>query len=142
MTTLSIQWLPITASLCLSLALLLAWTLSAIRYMQLSWVKRVFVNYGYLLKSHIDYLMMTGLLAIVYLLLAHYSLAAPAWLVAAACIGSLLNPLGFLILAVKPDLPQKPTHPFGALMSLSFVLTTAGYLGAAWLIANAAWRSI
>ena len=53
-------------------------------------------------------------------------------------IGSLLNPFGFLVLAIKPNLRQHPSTPFGAIMAGSFVLTTIGYLGAAWYVARAA----
>jgi hypothetical protein len=47
------------------------------------------------------------------------------------------NPSGFLALALKPDLPQKPATPFGAVMVLSFTATTLGYGGAAWYVAHA-----
>ena len=40
-------------------------------------------------------------------------------------------------LALKPDLPQKPASPFGAVMVLSFTATTVGYGGAAWYVAHA-----
>jgi hypothetical protein len=56
----------------------------------------------------------------------------------AMCIGSLGNPAGFLALAIKPDLPQRPNSLFGAVMTGSFILTTVGYLGAAWYVARAA----
>jgi len=49
-----------------------------------------------------------------------------------------MNPVGFLALAIKPDLRQQPTSPFGAIMASSFTLTTVGYIGAAWSIAHAA----
>jgi len=45
--------------------------------------------------------------------------------------------LGFLALAIKPDLPQRPTSLFGAIMVSSFVMTTLGYGGAAWILARA-----
>ena len=52
--------------------------------------------------------------------------------------GSLGNPVGFLVLAVKPSLRQHPTSPFGAAMTVSFALTTVGYAGAAWSVGRAA----
>lgn len=52
-------------------------------------------------------------------------------------LGSLGNPLGFLALAIKPDLPQRPTSAFGAIMTGCFVLTTIGYGGAAWTVGRA-----
>jgi hypothetical protein len=44
--------------------------------------------------------------------------------------------LAWMALALKPDLPQKPTPPFGALMVLSVATTTVGYGGAAWYVAH------
>jgi hypothetical protein len=56
----------------------------------------------------------------------------------AMSIGSFMNPVGFLILAVKPDTRQQPSSPFGVLMAGSFTLTTIGYAGAAWYVGRAA----
>jgi hypothetical protein len=100
-------------------------------------MKKVFPNYQYLLKSHIDFLMMTGLLFVFFLLFAHFRLTPPAFVIIAMSVGSVGNPLGFLALAIKPDLPQRPTSAFGAIMVGSFVLTTIGYGGAAWTVARA-----
>lgn len=133
----TITCLVLTGCLCITFALALAWTLAGIRYMQLGFLKKIFVNYGYLLKSHIDFLMMTGLIFVFYLMFMQLAVTPPAWVIGAMCIGSVLNPLGFLALAIKPDLPQTPTSLFGALMSGSFTLTTLGYLGGAWMLAHA-----
>jgi hypothetical protein len=92
----------------------------------------------YLLKSHIDYLLMTGLLMVFFLLFAHFQVSPSSVILMAMSIGSLLNPLGFLVLAIKPTLRQHPSTPFGAIMAVSFVLTTIGYGGAAWYVARAA----
>ncbi len=135
---LSAESLIVVGCLSVLLSLLLAWCLSASRYLRLAAIRRVFRSEGYLLKAHIDFLMMAGLLFATFLLLKHFALALPQPVLAGLCAGSLLNPLGFLALAFKPDLPQKPTSAFGALMSGSFVLTTLGYGGAAWLIDRAA----
>jgi hypothetical protein len=56
----------------------------------------------------------------------------------AMSIGSLLNPSGFLALAIEPNLRQHPSSPFSVIMACSFVLTTLGYIGAAWYVARAA----
>jgi hypothetical protein len=39
---------------------------------------------------------------------------------------------------MRPGLRQHPGTPFGAIMGGSFVLTTIGYIGAAWYVAMAA----
>ena len=58
------------------------------------------------------------------------------------CTGPFMNPIGFIALAVRPDLSQRPTSPFGIVMSGSFTLTTIGYVGAAWAVGQAALRGL
>lgn len=118
------------------LALVLAWCLVGVR--SSGFMKRVFPSYQYLLKAHLDYLMMSGLLLIFFLLFAHFHLVAPAIIVLSMITGSLMNPVGFLILAVNPKTNQHPATPFGAIMACSFTLTTIGYAGGAYVIARAA----
>ena len=127
--------LAAVGSLCLTLALILAWCLVGVR--TTGFMKRWFPSYQYLLKAHIDYLMMTGLLFIFFLLFTHFRLTPPPLIVVAMSVGSLVNPAAFLALAIKPDLPQRPASVFGATVSCGFVVTTIGYGGAAWAIARA-----
>ena len=127
--------LAVVGSVCLTLALVLAWCLAGVRSSSL--VKRCFPGYSYLLKAHLDYLMMAGLLYVFFLLFEQLRLAPPPVVIAAMSLGSLTNPAGFLALALKPDLQQRPATPFGALMAASFAVTTVGYGGAAWCVARA-----
>jgi hypothetical protein len=130
--------LVLAGSLALTITLGLAWCLAGMRYLDSAFLKRLFPSYQYLLKSHIDYLLMTGLLMVFFLLFAQLRVSPSSMILLAMCIGSLLNPFGFLVLAMKPNLRQHPSTPFGAIMAGSFVLTTIGYLGAAWYVARAA----
>jgi len=130
--------LVVAGSVSLTITLGLAWCLAGMRYMESGFLKKLFANYQYLLKSHIDYLLMTGLLMVFFLLFAHFQVSPSSVIVLAMTIGSLLNPFGFLVLAIKPNLRQHPSTPFGAIMAGSFVLTTIGYGGAAWYVARAA----
>lgn len=132
--------LVVTASLCLLIALVLAWCLVGVRSASL--MKKVFPNYQYLLKAHVDFLMMTGLLMIFFLLFNHFQVAPPAIVVFAMSAGSLMNPVGFIALAVNPTLRQQPASPFGAVMAVSFSLTTLGYGAAAWSIGRAALEAL
>ena len=84
---------------------------------------------------------MTGLLFVFFLLFGQLRLAPPSVIVAAMSLGSVTNPAGFVALAIRPDLPQRPVTPFGALMVLSFTTTTVGYGGAAWYVARAVVRT-
>ena len=126
--------LAAVGSLCLTLALILAWCLVGVR--TTGFMKRWFRSYQYLLKAHIDYLMMTGLLFLFFLLFAHFRLTPPPLIVIAMSVGSLVNPAAFLALPIKPDLPQSAGSVFGATVSCGFVVTTIGYGGAAWVIAR------
>jgi hypothetical protein len=129
--------LAVVGSVCMTLALVLAWCLAGVRSSQL--VKRCVPNPQYLLKAHLDFLMMTGRLFVFFLVFEHLRLTPPIAIVAAISIGSMGNPSGFLALAL--NLPQKRTTPFGALMVLSVTATTVGYGGAAWYVAHAIVRA-
>jgi len=113
-----------TGSLCLTITLMLAWCLAGVRAS--TFMKRLFPNYQSLLKAHMDYLLMTGLLMIFYLLFAQFHVSPSPVILAAMCLGSLGNPVRFLVLGVKPSLRQHPTSPFGAATTVSFALTTVG----------------
>lgn len=128
--------LVVAASLCMTIALLLAWCLVGVRCSP--FMKSIFPNYQYLLKAHIDYLMMAGLLIAFFLLFGHFRLSPPPAAVLSMIFGSLMNPVGFLLLAVRPKTNQHPASPFGVTMACSFVLTTIGYVSAAFLTARAA----
>jgi len=127
--------LVVVGSLCMTLALILAWGLAGVRSSAV--MKRWIPNYQNLLKSHIDFLMMTGLLFVFFLLFRELRLTPPAFIVIAMSAGSLGNPLGFLALAIKPDLSQRPASAFGSIMIVSFTLTTIGYGCAAWVLIRA-----
>lgn len=127
-------------SLCLLLTLGLAWCLVGVR--SSAFMKRLFPSYQHLLKAHLDYLMMTGLLMTFFLLFSQFRVTPPPLVVVAMCAGSFMNPLGFLALAIRPTLRQTPASPFGALMAGSFSMTTVGYAGAAWCVGQAALRAL
>ncbi len=131
------EWLVLVGCFCLATALVEAWCLTAVRALQVAAMKRLFPDSQQLLRSHIDYLMMTGLLFVSYLMFRQLGVVPPTAIVAAMCAGSIMNPGAFLALAMKPALGRDATSPFGALVTVSFVLTTTGYFGAAWLIARA-----
>lgn len=132
------SFLVVVGSSSLAVTLVLAWCLAGMRYLASGFLKSLFPSYQYLLKSHIDYLLMTGLLMIFYLLFVHFRVSPSPMVLISMSIGSFLNPFGFLVLAIRPNLRQHPSTPFGAIMAGSFVLTTIGYGGAAWYVARAA----
>jgi hypothetical protein len=132
--------LAVAGSLCLTITLVLAWCLVGVR--SSAFMKKMFPSYQQLLKAHMDYLLMTGLLMIFYLLFAHFRVLVSPLILISMSVGSLMNPMGFLALAIKPDIRQHPASVFGGLMAGSFTLTTIGYAGAAWSVAHAAVLSL
>jgi hypothetical protein len=130
--------LVVTGSVAMVISLVLAWLLTAVRYLRSPLVTRLFPGSGDLRRGHIDYLMMAGLLWGVAALAAGLGVVLPAWLQGCLVLGSMLNPAGFVVRAVRPAVSSSPTTPFGMLMAMSFVVTTTGYGGAAWLLARAA----
>jgi hypothetical protein len=128
--------LAVAGSLCLTITLVLAWCLVGVRSSAL--MKRVFPSYQQLLKAHMDYLLMSGLLMIFCLLFAHFRVSVSPAILFAMSVGSLMNPVGFLALVIKPNIRQHPTSPFGTVMAGSFTLTAIGAIGAAWSVAHAA----
>src|SRR4051794_38597625 len=116
--------LAAVGSLCLVITLVLAWCLVGVR--SSGFMKRLFPNYQNLLKAHLDYLMMTGLLMIFFLLFNHFRMSPSPLVVFAMCVGSFMNPVGFIALAIKPGLRQQPASPFGAVMAGRLSLATNG----------------
>lgn len=96
--------IPLTAAICLIMALLEAWLLTASRYLKWRWVKKVFPNYRDLVRSHIDYLIMSALLFTVYLTLLQLQISPPVSILWLTLIGAIYNPFGFILQAIKPDI--------------------------------------
>lgn len=96
--------LPLAASLCLIIALLEAWILTAVRYLRWNGIKKVFPNYRDLVRSHIDYLIMSAIVFAVYLVLKELRITPPTYIIWLTFIGALYNPFGFIIQAMKPDI--------------------------------------
>jgi hypothetical protein len=132
--------LVVTGSLCLLITLGLAWCLVGAR--SSPFMKSLFPSYQNLLKAHMDYLMMTGLLMIFFLLFNHFQISPSLFVVIPMSVGSFMNPVGFIALAMRPTLRQHPASPFGVVMAGSFSLTTIGYAAAAWSIGQAALRAL
>ena len=83
-------FLAVMGSVCMMLALVLAWCLAGVRSSR--FVKKCFPNPQYLLKAHLDFLMMTGLLFVFFLLFEHLRLTPPTAVVVAMSLGSVGNP--------------------------------------------------
>lgn len=123
--------LTVSGSVCLMISLSEAWVLTGIRHLNWQRCKCWFPSDQNLLKSHIDYLMMCTLLFASAALLTLWQIRLSPIVLFSACLGSFLNPFGFLLMAVKPDIAKGGNKCFSTAMAASFLLTTIGYVGIA-----------
>ncbi|MEK8095425.1 hypothetical protein WOC76_23485 [Methylocystis sp. IM3] len=124
-------------ALCLSMALIEAWLLVALRAPGDA-LARLLPNRADLVRSHIDYLMMALFLFVFYGLCRATGAAPAGWLIAAACLGAVFNPFAFLVHAARPAFKEAPPAPFFAAIVASCVATTIGFAATAWTLAAAA----
>ena len=142
-TTTRTTFLLAFATLCLAIALVLAWALGVTLFFPNGYLAGLIIERADLIRAHIDYLMMAQFLFLFTLLFRQYSIVPPWWIVGASCFGAFFNPLAFVLRALHPKIDPasipEPHIPFQA--GLSFSLTTIGFLGAAALAIRAAWLS-
>lgn len=96
--------LPLAASICLLIALVEAWILTAVRYLRWNGIKKIFPNYRDLVRSHIDYLIMSAIVFGVFLVLKEVNIKPPTGILWLTFVGALYNPFGFILQAMKPDI--------------------------------------
>lgn len=121
------NYLLITAAICMLVSLGLAWIASLIVYVKVAFLKRIFVAPHQLIRAHIDYLLMMGLLILSFYLIERLSLSIPDSIVIITCIGALYNPFGFIMLAMKPKMANPETAFEKARVLLGFLPATIGY---------------
>lgn len=117
----------VTGALLLCFSLLLAWLLSMLKGMPNTPLLRFVRSEKALLQAHIDYILM----AILLFIFALSGRDFPPLVAYATIVGSITNPLLFLVMAVKPDVAKTPLSPFGICSVLSFIATTTGMAGCA-----------
>lgn len=132
------ELLVVTGSLCLILALIEAWLLVIIFTNPDSGLSKVIPGSQDLLKSHIDYLLMSLFLFVFYMLFVYFQVKPSSFLIVSMCIGSVGNAGLFLVRAMNPGFKCEPSSVFRLAMGISCLLTTIGYVGGAWLVAAAA----
>ncbi len=132
------EYLVIVGSISLILALVEAWMLVSVFSNPGKGLSILIPGSQDLLKSHIDFLLMSLLLFVFYLLFSHFQIKAPALVILAMCLGAIGNPTLFLVRAIKPEWKENPSTSFRLMMPVSCLLTTAGFLGAAILAAKSA----
>lgn len=125
--SISANWLLATAAISLLLSLLLAWIASLIVYVKVGWLKSLFKAPFQLIRAHIDYLLMSLLLVLCFYLNERLNLDLPAFIIALLCLGALYNPLGFIVLAIKPQMANPETRADQIRILLGFVPATMGF---------------
>lgn len=123
--------LPMAASICLLTALVQAWIMTWVRYFEAPLVLKILPNYRDFVRSHVDYLIMTGIVFSTFLVLLKLEIAlAPlaCWLI---FIGALYNPFGFILQAIKPDIAESGGIVTKAGTVIAFFPLTIGLVWAA-----------
>lgn len=96
------SWLLVTGVIALLISLIEAWIATLIVYGKVEFLRKIFPATHNLIRSHVDYTIMTALLGFTYFSIIHLSLQIPAWVIVTLCIGVLYNPFGFVIKAINP----------------------------------------
>jgi len=134
----TLSYLAVAGSICLSVALIEAWLIVAHFASAEGAVAKLLPGGKDLVRSHIDYLMMAQFLFVFYGLYRFMALTPPGWVIATMCLGSFFNPFAFLARAAIPAYQTAPSGPFKAMLAVSCTATTVGYGATAWIIAAAA----
>ena len=127
LSDISLSWLLATAAFAMLFSLFEAWLATLIVYGKVGFLKKIFPVPHNLIRSHVDYLIMTTLLCISYFLCLHMAIVLPKWLIVTLCFGVIYNPFGFFIKAINPKAGNADTVLGRAIVCLSFVPTTVGF---------------
>jgi hypothetical protein len=101
-----IYLLPLAASICLLVALVQAWIMTLVRYLKVTSIKKIFPSYRDLVRSHVDYIIMSALIFAVYLVVLQLQIVLPSIVMWLIFIGALYNPFGFILQAIKPNIVE------------------------------------
>ncbi len=122
-----LSWLLVTAAGVMLFSLFEAWLATLIIYGKVGFLRKIFRVPHNLIRSHVDYLIMTVLLCVSYFLCLHLSIELPAWLIITLCFGVVYNPFGFFVKAINPEAGNADTVFGRVMVCLSFVPTTVGF---------------
>ncbi len=123
----SMTWLIVTAAGVLLFSLFEAWLATLIIYAKVNWLKKIFPSTHNLIRSHIDYLMMTSLLGVTYFFCWHLNIVLPKAIIVILCIGVIYNPFGFFVKAINPKAGQTDTLIGKVMVCVGFLPTTIGF---------------
>lgn len=121
------QWLLITAAVALLISLFEAWLATLIIYGKIGFLKKIFPATHNLIRSHVDYTIMTALLGFTYLALDHLHIELPKVIIVILCIGVLYNPFGFVLKAMNPNAGNSDTVMGRIIVCAGFLPATIGF---------------
>lgn len=121
------QWLLITAAIALLISLFEAWLATLIIYGKVSFLKKIFPATHNLIRSHVDYTIMTALVGFIYLALDHLHIELPKAIIVILCIGVLYNPFGFVLKAINPKAGNSDTVMGRVIVCAGFLPATIGF---------------
>lgn len=123
-------WLLGTAAFVLIVSLLEAWTVSLIYYLRVEFLRKIFPSPHQLIRSHVDYCIMAGLLGLFYVATQALGIVLPTVIVVLICVGAVYNPFPFVLIAMQPD-PEagrkNMTRGTGLMVCFGFLPVTIGF---------------
>lgn len=123
-------WLLGTAAFALVVSLTQAWIVSMIYYLRVSFLRAIFPSPHQLIRSHVDYCIMIGLLCFLYFSTTYLEITLPNIIVFLICLGALWNPFPFVFLALEKDVEAKRRNMSAAeraLLCIGFLPLTIGF---------------
>ncbi len=123
----AMDWLLIIAAAVVLFSLVLAWLGTLIIYGRVEALRKLFPATHNLIRCHVDYLIMAGLLGLVYFSCLHLGIVLPTWVVAVLCFGVVYNPLGFIFQAVDPGFGKSDTLANKLSVCTGFLPATIGF---------------
>lgn len=120
----------------LIIALILAWCLVGVLYLRLKPLVRLFSSSRELIRAHIDFLLMSFLLMLFWIISHLMGIALPHLLTVLLLFGTFFNAAGFLVLAVKPEMEKYAFSYSGIFYTIVFVCTTSGCIWFIFLVWN------
>jgi len=123
----NVSLIPAAGAVCLLASVLEGWILVLMRYMRISSLKKIFPGYKYLVRSHVDYAIMAGLLFVIYLVIVSMNLPVSKAAIVALIVGAIYNPFGFLLQALKPDITESDSFMIKIAILIGFIPATYGF---------------
>lgn len=122
-----ISLLPVTGCICLVVSIIEGWIMAVIRYLEFKPLKKLFPGYRYLVRSHIDYVMMAPLLFGIYLILSTLEISISKLAISALILGALYNPAGFILQAMNPEIAEGDSKLIKLGILAGFIPATYGF---------------